>query len=155
MRVYLVQHAQALSEEEDKSRPLSNEGEENISRMANYAEQQLNLSVDQILHSGKTRAKQTADALAKKLKPPEGVTQGKGLSPLDDPHKWGEHIQEANRVLMLVGHLPHLSRLASFLVCGKEVDEVISVQNAGLNCLEKTEDGTWVVRYVITPDMLP
>lgn len=155
MRVYLVQHAKALSEEEDESRPLSKAGQEDIARIAEYAGQQLNLSIDQILHSGKTRAKQTAEILAEQLNPSEGVTQGDSLSPLDDVTKWGEHIQETDRVLMLVGHLPHLGRLASFLITGDKDAEVISVRNAALNCLERNIDESWVVRFIISPNMIP
>jgi len=154
MRVYLVQHAEALSEEEDEDRPLSKEGRHNISRMAEYAAHQLNISVDQILHSGKTRAKQTAEILADELTPSEGVEQAEGLSPLDDPNKWGEHIDETDRVLMLVGHLPYMSCLASFLVTGDEDEQILSVRNAGINCLEE-EDGAWSIRFVITPEMVP
>ncbi|MBS3793288.1 MAG: phosphohistidine phosphatase SixA [Candidatus Thorarchaeota archaeon] len=153
MRVYLVQHAEALSEEEDEARPLSKEGRDNISRMAKYAAQQLDISVDQILHSGKTRARQTARILADELTPSEGVKQAEGLGPLDNPRKWGEHIAETDRILMLVGHLPYMSRLASFLVIGDEEEHILSVRNAGINCLEE-KDGAWSIRFVITPEML-
>jgi len=60
MDIYIVQHAQSKPSEQDPTRPLSEEGLSNIERVAAHAAR-FRLSVDHIYHSGKLRAKQTAE----------------------------------------------------------------------------------------------
>lgn len=66
MRLYLVQHGEAKKEEEDPLRPLSERGREDVQRVAKYVEK-LDIKASIIFHSGKLRAKQTAEILAEKL----------------------------------------------------------------------------------------
>lgn len=57
MRLYLVQHAAAKSEEEDPARPLSGRGAGRISeRWARYLKEHVDIRVEEIKHSGKLRA---------------------------------------------------------------------------------------------------
>jgi len=55
---------------------------------------------------------------------------------------------------MLVGHLPHLSRLASRLICGDEERKVVSFQMGGVVCLERDAEGNWSVRWALTPELV-
>ncbi len=55
MLLYLVQHAQAKSEAEDPTRPLSREGEETVKRMGAFV-RDLHPNVSTIWHSDKLRA---------------------------------------------------------------------------------------------------
>ena len=73
MLLYLVQHAEAKKEEEDRSRGLTDKGYRDIARSAVYA-QKLGVRVSVIYHSGKKRAAQTAQVLADYLKPEKGAT---------------------------------------------------------------------------------
>ena len=68
MELYLVQHGEAKPESEDPERPLTDRGEETVRRMAAWAAQ-VGLKVDEIRHSGKRRAEQTASLLAERLSP--------------------------------------------------------------------------------------
>lgn len=153
MKAILVQHAQALSKEEDPDRPLSPQGRETIQSIADYAARNLDLELGRIWHSGKTRAFQTAEVLNSTLGTSIGVRSSEDLSPLDDPRAWAERLAEMSHDVMLVGHLPHLSRLASLLLCGDPDIEPITVQNAGLICLER-KDG-WKLRWMLVPEILP
>jgi phosphohistidine phosphatase len=157
MLLYLVQHAEAKKEEEDRSRPLSEKGKREIERMALHLSK-LNLLVSRIVHSTKLRAKQTAEALSKGVKPSKEVAESDGLSPMDDPVVWAERLKymtdSANEDIMLVGHLPHLGRLASLLLAGDPERNVVSFRMAGVVCLERGEKGTWSLKWMITPDVL-
>ncbi len=52
------------------------------------------VQVSRILHSGKLRAKQTAEALSEHLHPTGGSSETDGLAPLDDPTIWAGRLAE-------------------------------------------------------------
>src|SRR2546426_3471527 len=83
MRLYLVRHGAAKTEAEDPQRGLTDEGRRTVERMAEFLAS-AEVSVDRIEHSGKFRAKQTAEILAARLWPPEGTKQVAGMAPNDD-----------------------------------------------------------------------
>ncbi len=83
MTLFLVQHGEAKPESEAPERSLTEQGAEIVGRMADWATQVVQ-TVDQIQHSGKRRAEQTASIFAKRLSPPKGVIPVKGLSPKHD-----------------------------------------------------------------------
>src|SRR5256885_5943028 len=119
MDCYLVQHGEAKPEQEDPARPLSDRGRRDVERVAQAA-QRSEVAVAAIFHSGKLRAQQTADLLAAALSPVGGVRAVAGLAPLDDPAAARELLDQAAAPRMLVGHLPHLSRLTSLLLRSEE-----------------------------------
>lgn len=67
MKIYLVQHGEAKSEQEDPERGLTEKGIEDLKRAGQFL-QKLDLKVNKIFHSGKKRALQTAEILSKYLK---------------------------------------------------------------------------------------
>ncbi len=155
MKLYLVQHAKSKRKEEDPSRPLSERGWEDIRKMAKYAEEYLHIKVNRIVHSGKLRAKQTAEVLAEHLHPAKGVMAAEGLEPLDEPKPWKSRVAETTENLMIVGHLPHLSKLAGHLFTGDEGKKVLTFRMGGIACLERDESGSWTVQWMITPEIMP
>ena len=56
MYLYLVQHAESMSKEQDPDRPLTEKGLADINRMARYAASHLAVDIRRIYHSGKLRA---------------------------------------------------------------------------------------------------
>jgi phosphohistidine phosphatase len=152
MILYLVQHGEAVAEAEDPARPLSPRGAETARRMARWAAE-ARLVVDEIRHSGKRRAAQTAEVLGAALAPARGVREAGGLAPRDDVHPCAEELHAGPPRLMLVGHLPHLSRLASLLVAGDPDLPLVAFRNAGIVCLTD-EPGRWVVAWVVTPELV-
>ena len=153
MTLFLVQHGKAKPETEDPERSLTEQGAAVVGRMADWAAQ-VGLAVDQIQHSGKRRAEQTATIFAKRLSPPKGVIAVKGLSPKDDVKPVAASLRNNQGSIMLAGHLPHLSRLVSLLLTGNPEIEVVRFRNAGIVCLTQ-QDGKWVVDWVMQPDLLP
>jgi len=154
MFLYLVQHAEAKKEEEDPARPLSEKGLKDI-RKATFHLSRLDIGIEQILHSNKLRARQTAEVLSGNLKPSKGLRESDGLAPLDDPKIWEERLKSKAEALMLVGHLPHLGRLTSLLICGEPERNVVSFKMAGVVCLERGERDGWSLRWMVIPDILP
>lgn len=153
MFLYLVQHAEAKKEEIDPLRPLSEKGLHDINKMAFYLSK-LPLRVHKIFHSTKLRAKQTARVLAEILKPVKGISETDGLSPLDDPNLWAERLKDIPEDVMLVGHLPHLSKLASLLLSGDQEKNIISFKMAGIVCLARDEVNTWSIQWMLVPDIV-
>ena len=154
MNLYLIQHARAVSKEEDPDRPLSGQGRIDIDKVARFVARNGDILVRQINHSGKTRARQTAEILAQALDPTEGISDIPDLAPLDDPSVWVSYLADTTRNLMLVGHLPHLGRLAALLVCQDDSKQVVDFQMGGMVCLGRDDAGNWSFRWIITPDMV-
>ena len=63
MRLYLVQHGEALPKQVDPERPLSERGRSDVARVADFLKG-AGIRVTRVAHSGKTRARQTAELLA-------------------------------------------------------------------------------------------
>lgn len=153
MKLYLVQHGLAKSEEEDPERSLSDKGIYQSEKLAGHLAS-LHIGVDCIFHSPKLRARETALILARQLKPSGLAAQRDGLAPKDDPAIWEERLQDEDGEIMLVGHLPHLARFASLLLCGDSERDIISFKNSGVACLDSGDDSSWSVSWMLVPELL-
>lgn len=152
MELYLVQHAESRPREEDPDRSLTEAGAAAGRRMAEWAAER-GIAVEQIRHSGKTRAEQTARILGEALDPRSGVVAMPGINPLDDPAPVAEQLRAEQASVALVGHLPFLGRLAGLLLAGDPEPQVVAFENAGLVCLERTE-AAWSLRWAVVPRLL-
>ena len=153
MKLYLVQHAEAKGEEEDPARPLSEMGWKDLEKVTSFLRKR-GIEIARILHSGKLRARQTAEKLSEVVRSSEDVQENEGLAPLDDPAKWENRLREETADVMLVGHLPHLSKLAGLLLTGDSNRRVINFKMGGVVCLERDEKGSWSVGWMIIPQVL-
>ena len=151
MELYLVQHGEAVSEQEDPARPLSARGRREVEAVARAAAR-IGLRVELIVHSDKLRARQTAEVLAAALRPARGTHQLPGLAPGDDQEAALRVVEGASGPLMLVGHLPPLARLAGLLLAGDADREVVAFRMGAVVALERSEAG-FRLRYVITPEI--
>jgi len=152
MNLLLVQHGQAKSEAEDPERGLTEAGTDAAERMARWL-QSTDVEVGEIRHSGKRRAEQTAAILAERLFPPRGAMAVPGLKPKDDVHQAADSLRQIDDSVMIVGHLPFLSRLAGLLVAGDPDCEVVRFQYAGVVSLTEHE-GRWSVEWMIVPGLV-
>jgi phosphohistidine phosphatase len=155
MLLYLVQHGDAEKEEEDPSRPLTPRGKEDVARTASSLAG-IETVAPRILHSGKLRAEQTAEIIASSLKPSSrrGLSGTDGLAPLDDPGTWEDRLKYMTEDIMLVGHLPHLGRLSSLLLCGDKERDAVAFRMGCVVCFGRAEKGLWSLQWMITPDLL-
>jgi phosphohistidine phosphatase len=152
MKLYLIQHGIAKTKVEDPDRSLTDEGEEQTRKVARFIAP--DVTVSRILHSGKIRARQTAQIFAEVLKTVDALETAKGLDPLDDPQIQAARLAEESGNWMLVGHLPHLNRLASLLLCGDPRREPIAFRNSGVVCLARDEEGKWSLQWAVTPEVV-
>jgi phosphohistidine phosphatase len=152
MALFLVQHGKSLPKDEDPKKSLSSEGIAETKRIAEVAKA-YNVLVAGITHSGKTRARQTAEIFESILKPEQGIQESSGLNPLDDVTAFAEKIDSAaNR--MLVGHLPFMERMTSFLITGSMETPVFKFQNSGIVCLDKYPTTPfWVIKWTLMPNI--
>lgn len=154
MRLYLCQHGKATSKDEDPDRPLTDEGRGEVGRVARRLAS-AEVRLDGIWHSGKLRAKQTADILAEHLSPAGGLEARDDLSPMDDPTSARSAAEGSGAdAVLLSGHLPHLSRLCSLMLTGDADREPVAFRNAGVVCLawDGNEEG-WKLEWALVPEL--
>lgn len=152
MLVYLVRHGEAVSEIQHTSRPLSENGKAMIHQFAELLNLRFTIMPGRIYHSPKLRAEQTAAILSRSLPGNPALTVTDGLSPMDDPAIWAQRLVPMDLDTMLVGHLPHLSRLASHLLLSDSGRELLEFTPGALACLENS--GGWKVKWMVSPDTL-
>jgi phosphohistidine phosphatase len=152
MFLYLVRHAEPKQKEEDTKRPLSTKGWTDIRKIAAYCSEQFNISTKRIIHSGKLRAQQTAESLSERLRPPLGIEEVADLNPLDDPKLWGKRLYDMSEDAMIVGHLPHLGKLTSYLLTGDENKETVLFHAGTIVCLKRDESNVWSIEWSLNPD---
>jgi phosphohistidine phosphatase len=152
MALYLVQHGKSLPKDIDPEQGLSEEGVAEVERIAQAAKG-YNVQVRQIRHSTKERARQTAAVFQAALMPQEPMQVMEGLGPMDDVKAIaGRMLDKPN--LMLVGHLPFMERLASYLITGATEKKVFKFQNGGIVCLDREpESGDWFVKWALMPNI--
>ncbi len=153
MHLYLVRHGEAKNEKDDPERRLTEKGIDEAGKMARQAKR-MYIRVSAIVHSPKVRASQTARMFAEQLRPEKGIDQSDNLLPTDDPGLWALRLAGMNEDVMLVGHLPYLSRLTSQLLTGDPDQVLIDLAPAGIVCLRR-EQQRWVLEWVVGPGTIP
>lgn len=153
MKLYLIQHGEATSEQIDPLRPLTEKGQGDVRQIASFLKE-AKVRPALIYHSGKLRAKQTAEIIASTLALNELLKERKGLLPQDGPGDIAQEILRSAQDLMIVGHLPFLSKLAAFLLIGREDGNLIAFQQGGVVCLQKGENQRWQVAWMVVPEIL-
>ncbi len=149
MKLYLVQHGESKTEKEDPKKPLSDQGKENVSHSTELASR-LGVSPAEVLHSGKLRAQESAEILAKRLN--AAIRREKDLDPNDPVAPWKDRLADETRDLMLVGHLPFMERLSSLLLTGSSEGTAVKFRMGGVVCLERVE-GRWQLLWALWPEM--
>ena len=152
MALYIVQHGISLPTEVDPEKGLSPQGREQVERIAGVAEN-YGVRVDRIDHSGKKRARQTAEIMAASLKPRYGCQAITGIGPLDDVAAFAPCVDFAADT-MIVGHLPFLQKLTTFLITGSLSPIVFKLQNGGILCLDYMNDSASVaIKWALMPEV--
>ncbi len=153
MKLYLVQHGQACAKEVDPDRPLTAQGQEDIDRLAEFFKL-AGVRVDRVIHSGKLRAGQTADRLAKAIAPGVVLETSGILKPNDNPKAFDWQSDSWDKDTLIVGHLPFMAKLVSHLVIDDVNKQIAAYQPGSLVCLELIEGTQWQINWMIRPDLL-
>lgn len=151
MRLYLVQHGEALSKDVDPERALSDAGRADTERLASFLAPR-RLTISRVLQSGKLRAQQTATILASTLAPDITPEQANGLNPLDDPQPLLRILASGQENILIVGHLPFLAKLVGQMLAGTD-DSLVTFEPGTMVCLERSEY-RWSVAWVVPPTLL-
>jgi phosphohistidine phosphatase len=145
---YLVRHGSAAPGPDDRARPLTAEGRAEVEGTARALHAR-GVEVAEIRHSGLARARETAELLGRVLAPPRGVQAVSGLAPEDDPDIARAELELATESLLLVGHLPHLARLAGALVGRAELARIPFVPATAVGV--RRGPGGWALVLVVPP----
>jgi phosphohistidine phosphatase len=137
VQVVLVHHADAVGPDVDPQRPLSSRGLAQAGALADAA-RAFGVRPDAIWHSGKLRARQTAEFFLRACNPMAEFRMVRGLLP-DDPPEWmRDELAHETRAVLLAGHMPHISRLLAMLA-----PDAASFPAHGAVVLERGEDAEW------------
>ena len=152
MWLYLVHHGDALSPDVDPRRPLSTPGHLATERLAEMvATRGARPAV--IWHSGKLRARQTAELFWRACNPLAEFQAAPGLQPADFPGLFRTHLIGEPRDLMAVGHMPNLPRVFGLLTTGSP-DAPADFPPHGIVALERESDDAaslWIERWRLDP----
>ena len=130
-------------------RPLSDRGRVEVDTLAQKAAER-GAKPDVIWHSGKLRARQTAEAYWKRCNPLAAFSAVRGLQPTDPTNWIVELIEGETRNVLLAGHFPHLPQLLGRLLTGNADAEPAAFPLNGIVALEEV-DGRWIERWRLKP----
>ena len=151
MKLYLVRHGEAVSENVDPRRPLSHDGKKEVEKTAK-ALRKMGIAVAAIIHSGKKRAQQTADIIQAAIAPELKLIQKDSLGPNDSTEQIYKDIMKRSEDFMIVGHMPFLGKLVSRLVLGDENRDLVKLTTGSVAALE-CEAASWYIIFLISPEI--
>jgi len=153
MRLYLAQHGDAVPEAEDGKRPLSERGRADVARLAEFL-QRAGVRAGHVHHSGKLRARQTAERLAEAVMPGGRTTVVADIAPNDPVAPLAELAGRWSVDTLVVGHMPFVGRLAARLLTGREEPPVAAFRPGAVICLERDAAGAWRIAWMVAPELL-
>jgi phosphohistidine phosphatase len=140
--IYLVHHAEAVGPEVEPQRPLSAAGRIHAEALAAAAAAR-SVKPEVIWHSGKLRARQTAEPFLRLCNPLAEFAAIRGLQPTDPPNSISDLVAGETREILLVGHMPNLPRVLTLLVTGADspllsfpLHGAIALEATGERCIE-------------------
>jgi phosphohistidine phosphatase len=147
LRLLLVHHAAALGPKEDPTQPLSLTGRAWADEAALEAARR-GVKPRAVWHSGKLRARQTAEAYWRACHPLASFSAERGLQPGDPPGWIADRLLAENGDLVLVGHMPHVALLLRLLVAGDSHASGPDFPSHSAIALERNR-GTWTETWRI------
>ena len=149
MILYLVHHGDAVGPEIDPRRPLSEAGRQAVERVATEAATR-GARPAVVWHSGKLRARQTAEIFWRACNALAECSATRDLQPADPPAWMADRLKGESRDVMIVGHFPHLPLLlTSLLANGDESPGHFPLH--GVVATSTSDEGqTWTELWRIT-----
>jgi phosphohistidine phosphatase len=141
--LYLVHHGDAVGPDVDPRRPLSEQGRERVDHLAAQAAER-GAQPAVVWHSGKLRARQTAEAYWRACNALATFSATRDLQP-DDPPEWiRDRLRGETRDILIAGHYPHLPRLLTLMLSATELAAVPSFPQHGMVAVQTDDEGkTW------------
>jgi phosphohistidine phosphatase len=147
--IYLMRHADAVSDEVDPRRPLSARGRAQVARVCAALKPEPAFRPAEVWHSPLARSLETAQLVVAGLGLGAPLVLKRGLQPDDDPARTARAVAGETRDLLLVGHEPHLGILASLLLHGPD-QRVSFFPFAKAGVLALAPDGPrWAAQWLV------
>ena len=153
MRLYIVQHGDSLPKDVDPDRPLSDRGRADIQQLTEWLSRH-NVQIAQILHSGKTRAKETAEILRPLLKSASQIYEGQGLAPNDSPEAFLHQLRDPGKDTLVAGHMPFVARTVSQALTGAPDRQLVEFVPGSVAGIERSEGASWRLFIFARPEFL-
>ncbi len=153
MKLYIMQHGQSCSKAQNPERPLTERGFAEVGAMAEFLKR-VAFSCQRVIHSGKLRARQTAELMLQTLELNVPVDVSDIINPQDDPQAFAWQSGSWDRDTLVVGHLPFMAKLASHLMLGDESKLHAEFTPGAIMCLERNNEDNWRLLWMIRPDMV-
>lgn len=142
MHLFLIHHGEAVGPEVDPRRPLSARGEEAVGRAAAAAAAR-GARPAVVWHSGKLRARQTAEAFWRACNPLAELQATRDLQP-DDPPQWmRDRLRGETKDILIAGHFPHLPKLVGLLLTGRPGSAVDFPQHGVVALVSEDAGESW------------
>jgi phosphohistidine phosphatase len=140
--IVLVHHADAVAPDVDHMRPLSSVG---LARADSLARRLAARGVKPaaVWHSGKLRARQTAEACWRACNPLASFTAVRGVQPEDEVETITQALEAEPDDVLVAGHMPHLPRLLHRLLTGRRDGGAVAFPLHGAVGLQR-EGERWV-----------
>lgn len=153
MKLYWVRHGDYVKANVNPEEPLSEKGKNDILRLGNFLFKN-KITFSNLYHSGKLRAKETANLLMGCTATVKEIKILPGIKPNDAVPPIADQINQWDQDTMIVGHLPFIGKCISKLLMNNEDKPLIFFEPGTIVCLEKIAHRTWVIHWIIRPDLL-
>jgi phosphohistidine phosphatase len=137
----LVHHGEAVDPAVDAQRPLSPRGRRVAEALAAACAAR-GVQPAAVWHSGKLRARQTAEAFWRACNPLAEFAAIRGLQPTDPPDPIRDLLAGDPRDIVIVGHMPHIEGLFQLLAAKDD-----RFPDHGVAALEAEGPLRWVERW--------
>ena len=153
MKLYLVQHGEAMNKDINAERPLTEKGHSDIKKISDLFTQ-ADITLTQIIHSGKLRAKQTAEYFVKNISGSSLTKVNNNINPNDDLQPLMQQLKSWDKDTLMVGHLPYLAKVVSQLTTDNETSLSVSFKPGTVVCLQRDDKMHWQINWMIRPELL-
>lgn len=154
MKLYLMRHGDAEPFGPDKNRVLSAQGKHDITCLSHFLAP-LKINVAHFFHSDKIRAIETASIMSAAIQSASPFVIRQELDSMASIQLLVDEIPALEGDTFLVGHMPYMGKLASFLTTGQEHLAHYAILPGTLLCFEgEPYQERWQLTWMLNPHQL-
>jgi phosphohistidine phosphatase len=142
MRVYFVRHGEPTTSFVNPERPLTSNGKLEIAKLIPYI-QSNNIKVNTVYHSGKARARETAEILCRAFDGNVELVERPGIKPDDPVEPFVTELRLLEDDTMFVGHQPFLEYLMGYMFSKEEYMDKVHFRQGEFVTMERDKRKKW------------